>query len=88
MKVIKYKLCSNINTGTEENPVWVEVLNDKLIRCSNDKLEANEAIAKQEAYNGVYTIEEDGESDNGNTLEKRVDEMEEALTALLEGATE
>lgn len=84
MKVIKYELCVKSNQGTDIEPIFVEKLFPIVIGWS----EANEAIAQKEAYNGVYTIEDDGESDNGNTLEKRVDEMEEALTALLEGATE
>ena len=53
MKIIKYKFLSE-KTETEE------ILIDKEFRCSADNLEANEAIAKSEAYNGEYTIEDDG----------------------------
>lgn len=59
MKIIKYKLCTRVNNGTEENPEWVDILNDKEIRCTADKLEANEEIAQREAYNGEYTIVEE-----------------------------
>lgn len=59
MKVIKYKLCTIVNYGTEEFPQLVELLDDKLIYCAADNLEANEAIAKKEAYNGEYTIEDE-----------------------------
>ena len=59
MKIIKYKLCTRANHGTEEIPEWVDTLNDKEIRCTADKLEANEEIAKREAYNGEYTIVEE-----------------------------
>ena len=58
MKVIKYQYCNHVNRGTEEEPLWEEVLFSKEIVCESDKLAANEAIAKQEAYQGVYTVEE------------------------------
>lgn len=67
MKIIKYKLCTRVNNGTEENPEWVDVLNDKEIHCTADKLEANEAIAMKEAYNGEYTIEDDGHPEPDTT---------------------
>lgn len=57
MKIIKYSLCTKINQGAEENPDIVEVLNAVEIGWS----EANEEIAKREAYKGEYTIEEDGQ---------------------------
>lgn len=84
MKVIKYELCVKANQGTDTEPIFVE----KLYPITMGWSEANEAIAQKEAHNGVYTIEDDGVEDDTNPLEKRVDEMEEALTALLEGATE
>lgn len=59
MKVIKYLLCSRANHGTEEKPVWEDSFLQKEIRCAADKLEANEEIAKREAYNGEYTIEDE-----------------------------
>ena len=49
MKIIRYKFMSE------------EVLVDKEFRCSADNLSANEEIAKREAYNGEYTIEDDGQ---------------------------
>ena len=60
MKTIRYKLCSTVNRGTEEVPIWGDVLTDMAICCASDKFEANLAIAKREAYNGEYTIEDDG----------------------------
>lgn len=61
MKIIKYKFLScEVNHGTEENPVMEQIFLDKEIRCTPDNLEANEEIAKAEAYNGEYTIEDDG----------------------------
>ena len=58
MKRIKYKfLSAEINHGTEEEPKIEKVLLSKSMTYS----EANEEIAKREAYNGEYTIEDDGQ---------------------------
>lgn len=59
MKVIKYQLCTEVNHGTEEEPDIEQVLSAVTLGWS----EANEAIAKAEAYNGEYTIEDDGEQE-------------------------
>lgn len=69
MKIIKYQLCTRVNHGTEEEPKWEDILSPVEIRCSSDNLEANEAIALKEAYNGEYIIEDDGrpEPDNSTT---------------------
>ena len=56
MKEIKYNLCIKVNHGTEESPVMVETLSPVTMGWS----EANEEIAKREAHNGEYTIEDDG----------------------------
>lgn len=54
-KVIKYKFLScEINHGTEESPDIEQLFLDKSMIWS----EANEEIAKREAYNGVYTVED------------------------------
>lgn len=64
MKIIKYNFLScRINHGTEETPEYEDVILLKEIRCTAENLEANEAIAKKEAYNGEYTIEDDGQPD-------------------------
>lgn len=52
MKVIKYKL--GLNIGTDDNPIMRESSYTKTLRWS----ETNEEVAKQEAFNGVYSIEE------------------------------
>ena len=57
MKIIKYQLCTEVNHGTEEQPNIEQVFYEVSIGWS----EANEKIAKAEAYNGEYTIEDDGE---------------------------
>lgn len=58
MKIIKYNLCTRINHGTEEEPIYEDILSPVEMGWN----EANEAIAKKEAYNGFYTIEDDGAS--------------------------
>lgn len=56
MKVIKYNLCTRVNHGTYDTPIWEDILTSVTIGWN----EANEEIAKCEAYNGEYTIEDDG----------------------------
>lgn len=53
-KVIKYNLCTRVNHGTEEVPEIKEILSPVTMGWN----EANEEIAKQEAHNGEYSIEE------------------------------
>lgn len=54
MKVIKYQLCTEANHGTEDKPNIEQVFSAVTLGWS----EANETIAKAEAYNGEYTVEE------------------------------
>ena len=58
MKVLKYKICTKVNHGTEE-----ELLTDVIMGWN----EANEEIAKRESYNGEYTIEDDGQPEPETT---------------------
>ena len=57
MKIIKYQLCTEVNHGTAEQPNIEQVFSGVSLGWS----EANEKIAKKEAYNGEYTVEDDGE---------------------------
>lgn len=54
MKVIKYNLCTRINHDTEEESNIENVLSVVTMGWN----EANEEIAKREAHNREYTIEE------------------------------
>jgi hypothetical protein len=56
MKILKYNLCTCVNRGTEEEPKIEEILTPVTMGWN----EVNEAIAQKEAYNGEYTIEDDG----------------------------
>lgn len=83
MKILKYNLCTRVNCGTEENPQIKEILSPVIMGWN----EVNEEIAKKEAYNGEYTIEDDGEQEI-QTPEQRIAELEQALDLLLSGVTE
>ena len=56
MKVLKFRICTQSNIGTADSPEIVESFADGKLRWS----EENEAVAKKLAYNGEYTIEDDG----------------------------
>ena len=86
MKWIKFVRMDKRNVGTEAEPKWEETSNDVMLSYC----EANEAIAKQEAWGGEYTIEDDGqpEPEAQPTQEERIAELEEALDMLLNGVTE
>lgn len=93
MRYWKYKIVNRANIGTEENPLWHEAFFEKRLPYT----EANEEIAKKEAYNGEYEIYDDGkpEPEAPATLENRVETLEtdtadmaEALDMILSGVTE
>ena len=75
MIIIKYNLRSCVNGAEVLSPVtlgWNET---------------NEEIARREAHNGEYTIEDNG-LDAQPTDAERIAELEEALALLLSGVTE
>ena len=78
MKVIKYQLCTEANRGTKGEPKIEQVFSAVTLGWS----EANEKIAKAEAYNGEYTIEDDGEPEPAPTQIDRI-EAQVAYTALM-----
>ena len=78
MKIIKYQLCTEVNHGTEEQPNIEQVFSGVSLGWS----EANEEIAKAEAYNGEYTIEDDGEPEPAPTQLDRI-EAQAAYTAMM-----
>ena len=83
-KLIRYQFVSaEINRGTEDEPKLEKVILNKTMTWS----EANEEVAKREACNGEYTIEDDG-LELLPTDTQRIAELEEALDMLLNGVTE
>lgn len=75
MKVIKYYFNNPINRGTEENPLW----ENNLLKKSMPYSETNEEIAKREAYNGEYTIDDDGQPDP-KAVPTQLDRVEAQVT--------
>ncbi len=54
MKVLKYRMMTEVNHGTEEQPDIQQIFSGVSLGWS----EANEELAKREAYNGEVTVEE------------------------------
>ena len=52
MKVLKYRLMTEVNHGTEEQPDIQQIFSGVSLGWS----EANEELAKREAYNGEVTV--------------------------------
>ena len=77
MKVLKYCLMTEVNHGTEEQPDIHQIFSAVSLGWS----EANEELAKREAYNGEYEIVDDGEPEPEPTptTEQRVSDLEEQL---------
>lgn len=78
MKVIKYQLCTEVNRGTEEQPNIEQLFSG----VTSEWSEGNEKIAKAEAYNGEYTIEDDGKPEPEPSQLDRI-EVQAAYTALM-----
>ena len=78
MKIIKYQLCTEVNRGTKEQPKIEQVFSGVSLVWS----EANEKIAKAEAYNGEYTIEDDGKPEPAPTQLDRI-EAQTTYTAMM-----
>lgn len=69
------------------NEAGEEEIVDDLTPADIPWSEENEERAKAEAYNGEYTIEDDG-TEVPDTPEARIAELEEALDMILKGVTE
>ena len=78
MKVLKYRLMTEVNHGTEEQPDIQQIFSDVSMGWN----EANEEIAKREAYHGEYTIEDDGKPEPAPTQLDRI-EAQTTYTAMM-----
>ena len=58
MKIIKYRIMSEKNLGTEETHEIEQYLQPKKVYCSDEVFESNYAVAQQEAYNGEITVDD------------------------------
>ena len=68
MKFIKYKTVTYINRGTEDAPILEERLMDTVRTYSKADVE----VASSEAYNGEYTIEDDGQPEPEPTEQEQL----------------
>ena len=75
MKSIKYLLMTEVNRGTAEEPKTEEIFCLVTLGYS----EANEKLAKREAYKGEYTVEDDGQPDPAETP-TQLDRVEAQVT--------
>ena len=78
MKYITYRYLScEINHGTAENSNIEQVILEKILPYNENTL----AIAKQEALDGVYTLEEREDPPALLTLEERIIALEKNISA-------
>lgn len=82
MKILTYKVMGytlHYNPETDEVE-QVESLYTVVVECpTKEILEANEDIAKKEAYNGEYTIVDDGLPEPEPTTEASTDDIINAM---------
>lgn len=88
IKKIKYALKARRNIGTEKNPEWENYAG---FECTIPWSELAEEIAKKEAYNGEYTIEEVDDEEfptASTTLDSRMTTLEESQKKISDALTQ
>ena len=72
MKILKYNLCTRMLVSVVDSVSGLETkeMQDVLTPVTMDWNEINESTAKREAYNGKYTIEDDGTTETPTELDK------------------
>ena len=85
MKVIKYNLCCVVTRSkektraNEDEPIEYECVTEEILTpVTLGWNEINEEIAKKEAYNGEYTIEDDGVE---KSKDEQIEELKKQLSA-------
>ena len=58
MKLLKYQIVTRTNMGTTEHPDIVRTSSEVELRCEDEQLDTNLAIAKAESCNGEVTVED------------------------------
>lgn len=59
MKKIEFnRIAGRINRGTPDMPEWKNIVEKSVIRCAEEYLEVNLAIARQESCDGDITVED------------------------------
>ena len=80
MKLIKYKIMCEINTGTDDFPnIGKEIQEVSLGPMLDSAFESNYASAKREAYNGNIIVEDIPDPERELTVDERVSILEEQL---------
>ena len=82
MKWIKFtRIVGERNVGTEDNPVMQNILTTLALSYCD----YNEEIAKREAYNGEYTVEDDGQPEPVAvpTAAERLEALEAAMLEMM-----
>lgn len=79
MKWIRYHINTPVNIGTDSEPVYVDDLLKKSLPYTN----YNIALAEEEAYNGEYTIDDDGIEEVNKPTQLDKIEAQVAYTAMM-----
>lgn len=81
-KLIKYQIKNEIDISNGPDPNVIVSYHNKTICCADRYLDANLEIVRQEAYNGVYTVDDYGAIDVESEL--TVDDIINALLGVSE----
>ena len=68
MLKLKYRLCDTVNIGADDSPYMIETFVERV----DDWSEAAEEAVKTKAYNGEYTIEDDGQPEPEPTEQEQL----------------
>ena len=82
MKILKYRLMTEVNHGTEDNPNIVQTFNDCVVKCKNGTFDDAYALSMSEAYNGEVTVEDDGKPEPAPNQLDRI-EAQTTYTAMM-----
>ena len=81
MKIIRYNITELVNISSEENPIIERRKGASVVMGWN---KANEELAKREAFNGEYTIEDDGKPETYQpSIQEQLDAQAAAIMELM-----
>lgn len=78
MKMITYRLMTEVNRGTEEEPIIERVFTKKSVMCADSRFEENLAIARMEAYEAEVKVEDLPDEEPEPTIEDLAAQLVEA----------
>lgn len=73
MKMISYRLMTEVNRGTEEEPIIERVFTKKSVMCADSRFEENLAIVRMEAYNAEFAVEDLPDEETDPTSDELMD---------------